>query len=287
MRKPLSLAPGTKGREMKLSEQMIVGDSLAMLNLRSRLRQVKNTDLNIFICGETGTGKDLIAKTLHFMSHRRHKPFIKVNCAVAPSEILESELFGYEMAAFGGVDSAKIGQLELAHGGTILLDKIDAVPLTLQVKLLQVLQDFQFSRPGGKSKVKVDCWVLVATSRNLESRINEGRFRKDLYHRLNIIRMFIPPLRERSEDIEPLAHHFAEQFSSEAKRPPFRFSHNPVMDVLRQYSWPGNVRELKNAVKRLVLQNDWVAVKEELGHGGRRVQDQRAVGSEKPEGFRE
>jgi transcriptional regulator with PAS, ATPase and Fis domain len=212
--------------------------------------------LNVIICGESGVGKELVAQALHLSSDRRDNPFIKVNCAAIPNELLESELFGYERGAFTGADKTKMGKFELAHKGTMLLDEIGDMPLVLQSKMLQVLQDFQFSRLGAKKDVAVDCWVLAASNQDLEAAVSAGRFREDLYYRLNIISIFIPPLRERREDIDPLVDYFAAQFAQKVNSAPFDFTES-VRDFLRQYSWPGNVRELKNTVERLTLLGDW------------------------------
>jgi two-component system response regulator AtoC len=248
---------------MDICEQILVGKSLSILKVRELVRQVANSDLNIIISGESGVGKELVAQGLHLSSNRKGKPFVKVNCAAIPSELLESELFGYERGAFTGADRTKPGKFELAHSGTIFLDEIGDMPLFLQSKMLQVLQDFQFSRLGAKNDVKVNCWVLAATNHDIEQDVREGLFREDLYYRLNIIRIFIPPLRERREDIDVLIDHFAGQFAEKIERTLFEFSHG-VRDFLRQYSWPGNVRELKNTVERLMILGDWRTVKEEL-----------------------
>lgn len=249
---------------MHIGDQIFVGDSQPIQKIKSLIRQVANSDLNVLIVGETGVGKELVAQALHLMSYRRRKSLVKVNCAAIPSELLESELFGYERGAFTGADSVKVGKFELAHEGTIFLDEIGDMPLSLQAKMLQVLQDFQFSRIGGKKDVQVDCWVLAATNQDLEQRISEGIFRQDLYYRLNIIRIYIPPLRERPEDIEPLIQYYAGKFAEKVEKPRFRFNDSGVVDFLRGYCWPGNVRELKSVVNRLMLLGDWEAVKQEL-----------------------
>ena len=246
---------------MHVSNQILVGESESIQKIREQIRRVVDSNLNVLIVGETGVGKEVVARALHLMSERRNKPLVKVNCSAIPSELLESELFGYEKGAFTGADRSKNGKFELAHGGTILLDEIGDMPHPLQAKMLQVLQDLQFSRLGSKRDVKVDCWVLAATNQNLEQRIEDGLFREDLYYRLNIIRIYIPPLRERPEDIEPLIHCFSGQ---SAKNSRFKFGNNGVVDFLCQYSWPGNVRELKSVVDRLLLLGDWKAVQAEM-----------------------
>ena len=248
---------------MNVCDEIFAGNSPSILKVKELIRQVANSDLNVIICGESGVGKELVAQALHLSSDRSQKPFVKVNCAAIPSELLESELFGYERGAFTGADRSKMGKFELAHSGTIFLDEIGDMPLSLQSKMLQVLQDFQFSRLGAKNDVKVNCWVLAATNQDLEQCVKEGRFREDLYYRLNIIRIFIPPLRERREDIAVLIDHFAEQFAEKIERPLFDFN-DAARQFLNDYSWPGNVRELKNTVERLMILGDWRTVKEEL-----------------------
>jgi two-component system response regulator AtoC len=248
---------------MDVCDRILIGNSPSILRVKELIRHVVDSDLNVVICGESGVGKELVAQALHLSSSRRDNPFVKVNCAAIPNELLESELFGYERGAFTGADKTKMGKFELAHNGTVLLDEIGDMPLFLQSKMLQVLQDFQFSRLGAKRDVKVDCWVLAATNHDLERAVREGRFREDLYYRLNIINIFIPPLRERSEDIDLLVDYFRGQCSHKIERPIFEFS-DSVRDFLRQYSWPGNAREVRNTVERLMLLGDWPAVKETL-----------------------
>ena len=249
---------------MDFCDQLLIGQSQAIVTVRRLIRQVANSDLNVLIYGETGVGKELVAQALHLMSARKDKPLVKVNCAAIPGELLESELFGYEKGAFTGAEARKIGKFELAHKGTILLDEVGDMPLFLQAKMLQVLQDLHFSRLGGKKDIKVDCWVLAATNQDLEQRIKEGLFREDLYYRMNIIRIFVPPLRERPEDIEPLTDYFTEQYVRKTGKKPFRFGDGGELDFLKEYSWPGNVRELKNTIERLMILRDWQTTKKEL-----------------------
>jgi transcriptional regulator with GAF, ATPase, and Fis domain len=248
---------------MDVVDQMLIGNSPDMRTVRELIRQVANSDLNVVISGESGVGKELVAQALHLMSPRRDHPFVKVNCAAIPSELLESELFGFERGAFTGADRSKMGKFEVAHKGTMLLDEIGDMPLFLQSKMLQVLQDFQFSRLGAKKDVKVDCWVLGCTNRDLEQDVKDGLFREDLYYRLNIISIFVPPLRERPEDIDILIDYFAAQCAHKVDGPFFEFT-NGVRAFLRDYSWPGNVREVKNTVERLMLLQDWETVREIL-----------------------
>lgn len=248
---------------MSIIDQLLVGQSQAIQKVKNIIGQVANSDLNAIISGESGVGKELVARALHLSSHRKNRPFIKVNCAAIPSELLESELFGYEKGAFTGAERSKQGRFEIAHKGTILLDEIGDMPLPLQSKMLQVLQDLQFSRLGGKEDVRVDCWVLAATNHDLEQDIRQGLFREDLYYRLNIIRISIPPLRERLEDIEPLVRHFTTELAEKIDNPLFRCS-DDILEVFRKHSWPGNVRELRNVVGRLTLLGDWEVVKRDL-----------------------
>jgi transcriptional regulator with PAS, ATPase and Fis domain len=248
---------------MDFSGRLLIGESEAIRKIRELIRQVANSDLNVIICGESGVGKELVAQALHLSSVRKDNPFIKVNCAAIPGELLESELFGYEKGAFTGAHKTKQGKFEVAHRGTILLDEIGDMPLPLQSKMLQVLQDLQFSRLGAKQDVKVDCWIMAATNQDLDQNIRDGRFREDLYYRLNIIRMYIPPLRERPEDIKPLIHYFREQLDANAGLSRFEFTPD-VMGFFTRYGWPGNVRELKNVVGRLMLLGDWDTLKREL-----------------------
>ena len=248
---------------MDVCDRLLIGTSEQLQRTKALVRQVADTDLNVLICGESGVGKELVAQSLHMLSQRKSKPFVKVNCAAIPGELLESELFGYERGAFTGANAPKKGKFEFAHRGTILLDEIGDMPLFLQSKLLQVLQDLEFSRLGGKQDIKVDCWVLAATNHDLEKDIQEGLFREDLYYRMNIIRIYIAPLRERSEDIELLARYFGQKFAGEIGGQKFDLD-DAVMNFFRNYSWPGNVRELKNTVKRLILLGDWDAVKTEM-----------------------
>jgi len=248
---------------MDICDRILVGNSPAIRAVKELIRHVAKSDLNVVICGESGVGKELVAQALHLSSDRRNGPFVKVNCAAIPNELLESELFGYERGAFTGADKTKMGRFELAHKGTILLDEIGDMPLVLQSKMLQVLQDFQFSRLGGKKDVTVDCWVLGASNQDLEQSVAEGRFREDLYYRLNIINIIMSPLRERPEDIAPLIDYFAGQFAPKIENRVFEFN-DSVRSFLGEYSWPGNVRELKNTVERLMLLGDWETVREML-----------------------
>ena len=247
-----------------LDAKMIVGNSEIILRLRETIQRVASSSSTVLICGETGVGKGLVAQVIHLLSDRKDSPFIRVNCAAIPDQLLESELFGFERGAFTGAHQRNVGRFELAHLGTILLDEIGDMPLTLQPKILHVLDDFQFSRLGGNENIKVDCRVLVTTNQNLEQFIREGRFRKDLYYRLNAVKIFVPPLRERPEDIRPLLNYFSRQVAKNNGKMVLRLNDNGMLDFLCRYSWPGNVRELKNVVERLMLLGDWPTVREGL-----------------------
>ena len=247
-----------------LAAKMIVGNSEVILRLREAILRAASSSSTVLICGETGVGKGLVAQVIHMMSDRKDSPLVRVNCAAIPDQLLESELFGFERGAFTGAHQRNVGRFELAHLGTILLDEIGDMPLTLQSKILHVLDDFQFSRLGGNEDIRADCRVLATTNQNLEQCIRDGRFRKDLYYRLNVVKIFVPPLRERPEDIRPLLNYFSRQVAKNNGKMVLRLNDDVVLDFLCQYSWPGNVRELKNVVEQLMLLGDWPTVREEL-----------------------
>jgi Nif-specific regulatory protein len=235
----------------KYSIENIIGQSDRMQEVFEAVYRVAPSKATVLLRGESGTGKELIAKAIHYMSPRSKGPFIKFNCASIPEGLLESELFGHEKGAFTGAISSRSGKFELAHKGTIFLDEIGDLPITLQPKILRVLQEREFERVGSEKTVKVDVRIIAATSRNLEDLVSHGKFREDLYYRLNVIPLFLPPLRERGEDIPVLIDHFLNKFNKENKR-------NVVLDknalqVFLNYNWPGNVRELENTVERLVI----------------------------------
>jgi transcriptional regulator with PAS, ATPase and Fis domain len=221
--------------------------------------RVASTDATVLILGESGVGKELVARAVHQESPRRGPAFIKVNCAALPMDLLESELFGYERGAFTGAHRHKPGKFELANGGTIFLDEIGEMPLPLQAKLLHVLQDHEFSRLGRRQDVRVDVRVIAATNKNLASLVDHNRFREDLYYRLNVVEIYVPPLRDRREEIAILIEHFQDRYSRRYLRPRHVISPT-TMEFLQAYTWPGNVRELENTVKRLVLMGteDWL-----------------------------
>jgi Nif-specific regulatory protein len=230
----------------------IVGNSGPMRQVYEQVAQVARTNTTVLIRGDSGTGKELIAHSIHYNSPRANKPFIKVSCAALPDTLIESELFGYEKGAFTGAQSRKKGRFDLAEGGTLFLDEIGDLNLSTQVKLLRVLQEREFERLGGIETVKINVRLLVATNKELEKAIANGTFREDLFYRLNVFTIFVPPLRERKPDVLLLADHFLEKFSSEHGKNIKRIS-TPAIDMLTAYHWPGNVRELENCVERAVL----------------------------------
>ncbi len=240
-----------------------IGNSQAISNIRELIKTVANTALSVIIYGETGVGKEVIARELHRLSNRQNKRFVKVNCAAIPSELLESELFGYEKGAFTGATHFKPGKFEITSDGVIFLDEIGDIPLPLQAKLLQVLQNGEFSRLGGRD-VKVDTWVISATNHDLARDLREGRFREDLYYRLNIIKIDIPPLRERKEDIPPLAAYFVKKYRSELDIHEDFTIDSEMMDLFLEYDWPGNVRQLSNTIQRLMVMGDWDEIKAQI-----------------------
>jgi Nif-specific regulatory protein len=216
---------------------------------------VAGTNTTVLIRGESGTGKELIAQAIHYHSPRVKKPFITVNCAALPETLVESELFGYERGAFTGAQHRKKGRFELAHGGTLFLDEIGELSPATQVKLLRVLQEREFERVGGTESVPVDVRVIAATNRDLEQALTNSGFREDLYYRLNVFPIFIPPLRARKADVPPLADHFTEKYARAHGKSIQRIS-TPAIDLLSSYHWPGNVRELENTIERAVLMAD-------------------------------
>jgi transcriptional regulator with GAF, ATPase, and Fis domain len=244
----------------------LIGNSPPMSNIRELIKTVADTALSVIIYGETGVGKEVIARELHRRSTRRDKRFVKVNCAALPSELLESELFGYERGAFTGATRFKPGKFEIASDGVIFLDEVGDIPLRLQAKLLQVLQGGEFSRLGGKD-VKVNSWVISATNHDLAEDMREGSFREDLYYRLNIIKIDVPPLRERREDLLPLIDYFVNRYRSEFDISE-QFPIGPEMrDLFLHYEWPGNVRELANTIQRVMVMGDWDEVRHQMSAG--------------------
>ena len=225
-----------------------------MQAIRTIIENVADTDAMVLIRGESGVGKDLVARTIHAHSVRRESPFVKVNCAAIPHGLLESELFGHEKGAFTGAHRRKPGQFEYAKGGTIYLDEIAELPLSLQAKLLHVLQDFRFARVGGNAMIEVDARVIAATNRDLERQMALGEFREDLYYRLNVVELQVPPLRERREEIPGLVELFLARFNAQYGRQ--KQIAPETLARLTQYSWSGNVRELENVIRRMVVLSD-------------------------------
>ncbi len=230
----------------------LIGTSSAMQRVREQILQVAPTKSTVLIIGESGTGKELIAESIYNLSPRVGKPFVKVNCGALPESLLESELFGHEKGAFTGALSKRKGRFELADSGTIFLDEIGEMPLSMQVKLLRVLEAGEFERVGGENTIKVNVRVIAATNKNLEEEVKAGRFRADLYYRLNVFVIEVPPLRDRQEDVLLLAHYFLHQFARESKKDVKGFTPE-VEKAFLSYNWPGNVRELKHVIERAVI----------------------------------
>src|SRR5262249_3372797 len=230
----------------------IIGQSRALADALEKIDLVAPTDSSVIILGETGTGKELIARAIHSRSPRRNRPLIKVNCAALPSGLVESELFGHERGAFPGATERRTGRFELAHGGTIFLDEVGELSPEVQVKLLRVLQEHEFERVGSSKTIRVDVRVIAATNRDLAQAIANDRFRQDLYYRLNVFPVALPPLRYRTEDIRLLVHYFVSRYAAKIGRP-IRRVPQEVMQRLVAYPWPGNVRELENVIERAVI----------------------------------
>ncbi len=229
----------------------IVGNTPPMTRIYKTIDTLKDSESSVFIYGETGTGKELIAKKLHFCGKRSRKPFIAFNCASMPRDLIESELFGYEKGAFTGAVSTRIGKFEEASGGTVFLDEIGELELSLQAKLLRVLQEREIERLGSNKKIKVDFRLITSTNRNLFDEIKEGRFRKDLYYRINVVQIEVPPLRDRLQDVPLLATAFMNEFCAREKKL-ISIPEN-IMELLKNYTWPGNVRQLRNVIERAVV----------------------------------
>lgn len=238
--------------ETKYSFSNIIGNSSRMREVFQMISQVSKSNATVLIRGESGTGKELVANSVHYNSLRAKNPFVKVNCAALPANLIESELFGHEKGAFTGAIKQKLGKFEMANKGTIFLDEIGAVGLDVQVRLLRILQEKEFERVGGHQTIKVDVRVIAATNKNLEMAIEDETFRGDLYYRLNVFPIYLPPLRERKTDVLLLANYFLEKYGKENTKDIRRFS-TPAIDMLMNYHWPGNVRELENCIERAVL----------------------------------
>jgi Nif-specific regulatory protein len=245
----------------KFRPSNIIGNSKQMQDVYDQIAQVCRSNTTVLIRGESGTGKELVAHAIHYNSARASRPFIRVNCAALPETLVESELFGHEKGAFTGALATRQGRFELAHGGTIFLDEVGDFSPATQVKLLRVLQEREFERVGGSASIKVDVRVIAATNRDLEAMIAEGKFRQDLYYRLNVFSIHLPPLRERKADILLLADYFVEKYAKLHHKSVKRIS-TPAIDMLMSYHWPGNVRELENCIERAVLVSE-----DEVIHG--------------------
>jgi two-component system response regulator AtoC len=230
----------------------LVGKSPAMQEVYAKIEQAADTNATVLITGESGTGKELVARALHYNSSRRDRPLIALNCAAIPEPLIESELFGHEKGAFTGADARRIGHFELAHGGSIFLDEITELNTATQAKLLRVLQQREFLRVGGTQPVKVDVRILAATNKDLTAMLRRGELREDIYYRLNVVSIHLPPLRERPDDIPLLARYFLARLAESEKRTPREFSRE-AMEVLMRHHWPGNVRELENVVEQVSI----------------------------------
>ena len=239
-------------RGLVLQSHEMIGTSMSMLHLGEQIRMVAPTNASVLITGENGTGKELVARSVHFHSQRRDKPFIEINCAAIPEELIESELFGHERGAFTGAVAQKKGKFDLADGGTLFLDEIGDMSLKTQAKVLRILQEKKFERVGGTRTLEVDVRIVAATNKLLEEEIKNGSFREDLFYRLNVVPFKVPPLRERREDVPILTGYFLDAFCRREGRE-LKLIVPEAMEALKRYDWPGNVRELKNIVERLVI----------------------------------
>ena len=230
----------------------LIGKSPSMQDIYNKIEQVADSRTTVLITGESGTGKELVAKALHYNSGRRERPFIALNCAAIPETLIESELFGHEKGSFTDATARRVGQFELANNGTLFLDEIGDLSAMTQAKLLRILQEREFTRVGGVQSIKVDVRIVAATNKNLEELVRKGHFREDLYYRVNVIALYLPPLRERGEDVPLLANHFLAKRIEEDSRPPQEFSKDAV-DLLSRYPWPGNVREMENIIEQAFI----------------------------------
>jgi two-component system response regulator AtoC len=238
----------------------LIGKSESIQKIRKLINRIADNDLNVLITGESGVGKEVVVQNLIHESQRKDKPLIKINCAALPESLIESELFGFEKGAFTGAERKKRGKFELANEGVIFLDEIGDMPLSLQPKLLRVLQSGDFSALGSEKEVRSDAWIITATNQELEKKVKEGLFREDLYYRLTNIKIYIPPLRNRPEDISPLIDYYIEVYSSEFDRKKISKPDSDAMEKLLEYSWPGNVRELQNIIRSSLVMRNWKEV---------------------------
>ncbi len=249
-------------RESLKGMPVIIGKSPVMVELMKRVQKVARTKTTVLILGESGTGKELIARAIHHLSDRASYPFVAINCAAIPRELLEAELFGYEKGAFTGAETRKLGKFELADRGTIFLDEIGEMDPSLQAKLLRIIEDGMLERIGGVKPIAVDVRIIAASNRDLASEVSKGRFREDLFFRLNVFPLHIPPLRERKEDIPLLVDYFLKRFSADMKLPPKTIS-SSAMQMLLNHTWKGNVRELENAIERALILADGPEIRPE------------------------
>ena len=257
----------------KLGMPKIIGKSSQMQEITSKIQKVAPTNATVLIYGESGTGKELFARAIHYLSSRKEAPFVAINSAAIPRELLESELFGYERGAFTGADARKLGKLELADKGTVFLDEIGDMDLSLQAKLLRVLQEQVIERVGGGKPIKIDVRVVAATNKNMEKAVDAKLFREDLYYRLNVFPITIPPLRDRRDDIPALARNFLNKYSAEVRKGPLTIS-DEAMEILLKSPWRGNVRELENVVERSVIYADGGCIRaQDLGISESRIID--------------
>ncbi len=248
----------TENKEIKKTlhpEGKILGESNAIKNILEVIERVAPIDTRVLITGENGTGKELVARAIHNKSLRKDKPFVEVNCAAIPNELIESELFGHEKGSFTGAFQQRIGKFELANKGTIFLDEVGDMSLQAQAKVLRAIEDSKIERVGGTKKIEVDVRIISATNKNLKEEIEKGNFREDLYHRLNVIPIHVPPLRERTEDIIVLVNHFSNEITSKLKKSQVKFSEE-VIKFLQSLPWSGNIRELRNAIERIIILTD-------------------------------
>jgi two-component system response regulator AtoC len=249
---------------MEQTAPPIVGVSKDIERINDLIHHIASTGLNVVISGETGVGKEVVAQNLYKNSNRANQPFVKVNCAALPEGLLESELYGYEQGAFTGAERKKRGKFELANGGVLFLDEIGDMPIKLQSKLLHVLQCGEFAPLGSEKDIKTDTWIITSTNHDLEKAIIEKRFREDLFYRLNIIKIYIPPLRERPEDIQHLIDHYLNIYTSQFNKKKYLSPDKKTTERLIEYPWPGNVRELQNVLKRVLVLGNWEEIVDEL-----------------------
>lgn len=247
--------PRGHAEEGRVSKALVIGKSPAMQEVARVVRKVAASPSTVLITGESGTGKELIALEIHRNSKRADQPFIKINCAAVPHHLIESELFGYEKGAFTGAVNSKPGRFELAHEGTLFLDEVAEMPLEMQAKLLRVIQESEFERVGGLQTIRIDVRIVAATNKDLSREVKEGRFRDDLYYRLNVVSLFLPPLRERKMDIEDLVYFFLRRFNERLNKR-IESIDPQCLKILANYSWPGNIRQLENVLERAVLMSE-------------------------------